>query len=890
MTVQIDPPVDLTAGLSRAEVDARVRAGAVNAVPEAHTRSIEDIVKANVFTRFNVLVTVLLAVIIVVAPLQDALFGLVMVINAGIGIVQEIRAKRQLERLALVSAPTAHVVREGQVFSVDVAEVVVDDLIEATAGDQIIVDGIVSSTEHIEIDESLLTGESDPVAKAPGDTVLSGSFVTAGAGRYRASKVGKDSYAAQLGEQARKFTLVRSELRNGIDWILAAISWAIVPAAAILIWSQVSAAASLRSALANAVAGTIAMVPQGLVLVTSVAFAVGVVRLAERNVLVQELPAVEGLARVDVVCFDKTGTLTEGHLTVTDTIRLDSIDPDPLLAAIAAADPSPNATTDALRASYEPQPGGPSAEGVIPFSSARKWSAYRVAGHGVFVLGAPDRIRTAPQPSETGEDAKSHGARDGSKIRDLERLVADLAGSGSRVLMLAAVGDVPVADTVAAARPVALCVLGDTVRPDAPATLEYFAEQGVEAKVISGDNPDTVRAIAMRAGVANAERVVDASTLPESGERLTEAVRTGTVFGRVSPQQKRAMVSALQQDGHTVAMTGDGVNDVLALKEADIGIAMGSGSSATRAVAQLVLMDGDFSSLPDVVAEGRRVIANIERVANLYLTKTIYAFALVVAIGLAGLAFPFLPRHLTLVGSLTIGIPSFFLALEPSTKRAEPGFIARVLRFAIPTGVLAAIATFVAYGLSEAEAERLPESRTVATIVLLTIGLFVLVVVMRPMTRRRWAVLWSMAALFFGVLSDSSARAFFDLDLPRAVVVLAAIGVVAITGALMYVALRLSGWREYVPDVVKVTQARVRDSRFSFARLDAWVPFRSGADMASEADPTSGPAAPAQEGGGGPAGAAESPADPQLSLPLAPDDPSAPESPPRNVARPRPHD
>ncbi len=835
MTVQIQPPVDMANGLSRAEVDARVTAGAVNTLPEGPSRTIEDIVRANVFTRFNVLVTVLLVVILIVAPPQDALFGLVMVVNAAIGIVQEIRAKNQLDQLALVSAPQAKVIREGRTWRVDVSDVVLDDLIEAAAGDQIVVDGVVVETNRLELDESLLTGESDPVAKRAGDEVLSGSFVVAGAGVYRAVRVGSEAYAVQLGQEAKRFTLVKSELRDGIDWILAAISWAIVPAAAILIWSQLEAAASVKGAFANAVAGTIGMVPQGLVLVTSIAFAVGVVRLAQRRVLVQELPAIEGLARVDVVCFDKTGTLTEGKLVHAQTLRLSDIDPAPVIGALAAADPAPNATTKALQAAYA-APDDWTLTEFVPFSSARKWSAYEFEGRGAWVIGAPDVIPFGR--------------------RDIEVRIDEQTTSGRRVLMLASLDELPSGDRLTkACEPIALVILGDTVREDAPATLEFFLQQGVAAKVISGDDPETVGAIARRAGVVDAHGVVDARDLPEDGLALVEAVKVGTVFGRVSPRQKRSMVRALQAEGHTVAMTGDGVNDVLALKDADIGIAMGSGSAATRAVAQLVLLDSDFATLPHVVAEGRRVIANIERVANLYLTKTVYAFALVIAIGVAGFAFPFLPRHLTLVGSLTIGIPSLFLALEPSHKRAQPGFIPRVLRFAVPTGVLAAVATFVAFGLAEIEAERLQESRTVATIVLASVGLFVLAVVMRPLQPRNLALLWGMVVLFAIVLLNGSAKTFFNLDMPRAVVVFAGIGLVGLTGGLMYLALWVSGWLRGMPEVVRVTQERVREGGFSLARLRALRRPPAVLEMLTgDMD--------------GPAGGAEAPADPQLTLPF----------------------
>ncbi len=620
-------------GLLRSEVDERIRDGALNLAQESVSRSTADIVKANVVTRFNLILAVLLVVILFVAPIQDALFGLVMVANTAIGIVQELRAKRQLEQLAVVTAPTAEVIRERRKWSLPVTGIVQDDLVSISTGAQLAVDGVVEQANGLEVDESLLTGESDPVTKLVGDQVLSGSFVVAGAGLYTATGVGADAYAARLADEAREFTLVRSELRRGIDFILAAVSWALLPAVAILIWSQLAVTDGVRSALRNAVAGSVAMIPQGLVLVTSVAFAVGVVRLAQRRVLVQEMPAVEGLARVDVVCFDKTGTLTEGRLEHLATEPLAVADVDAVLAAMVETETNPNATIAALRPAYPNGPGWRQA-GSVPFSSARKWSAVSFVGKGAFVIGAPD-VLGVPQ--------------------NLRSRVEKHASVGNRVLLLSSCPELPKADEpIGELEPLALVILGDKVRVDAPDTLEFFADQGVAVKVISGDHPATVGAIARLAGVPGADVVVDGRDLPADPALFADAVEKATVFGRISPRQKRAMIRALKLRGHVVAMSGDGVNDVLALKEADIGVAMGSGSDATKAVGQLVLVDGDFSALPRVVAEGRRVIANIERVANLYVTKTIYAFALVVAVGLAGFEFPFLPRHLTLVGSLTI--------------------------------------------------------------------------------------------------------------------------------------------------------------------------------------------------------------------------------------------
>lgn len=778
-------------GLSDAQVAERRARGLVNDVPDTPSRTVKEIVRANVVTRFNILLSVMLLVILIAGPVQDALFGIVLVVNTGIGIVQELRAKATLDRLALLSAPRARVVRGGVVLELPIAEVVLDDVIELRAGDQVVVDGRLLTAEHLEVNEALLTGESEPVAKGPGAGCLSGSFVVAGRGRYQATKVGKEAYAVRLAEEARRFTLVRSELRAGIDWVLAMVSWAIVPTVGLLVWSQLRAASGVREAARGAVAGTVGMVPQGLVLLLSVAFAVGVVRLGRRKVLTQELPAVEGLARVDTICFDKTGTLTEGRLEVVGVEQIDpGLDPAPVLAALAAADPSPNATLAAIGAHFPLQGAEWTARRVVPFSSARKWSGASFDGAGSWVLGAPEVVL----PDE----------------RSVMTMAEDHAAHGRRVLALArAEGPWQEQRLPAALRPAALVVLGDRVRPTAAETLRYFAEQGVSAKVISGDHPRTVAAIAAEVGIPGADRVVDARELPSDRDELGRVLEDSTVFGRVSPHQKREMVAALQQRSHVVAMTGDGVNDVLALKDADISIAMGSGSPASRAVANLLLLDASFDVLPDVVGEGRRVIANIERVANLFVTKTVYALLLALAVGVAGRPFPFLPRHLTVVGSLTIGIPAFFLALEPSARRARAGFVKRVLRFALPTGTLAALATFLAYELARVENVTLAEARTTATFVLASIGLFALVIVSRPLTTGRRAVVAGMTAGLLLLAVVPSWRAFFALNFPRPVVVLAAVGIVGLTGAFMYFALRALGWLQHMPELVQAVGERL---------------------------------------------------------------------------------
>jgi len=771
-------------GLTTEQVRQRVEVGAVNVIPEGPSRTTREIVRANLVTRFNILLTVLLLVILIaVQEPADALFGIVMIANAAIGIVQELRAKATLDRLSVLTTPSVLVIRDGAKSEIAVSSVVLDDLVEIKTGDQLPVDGTVIESAALEIDESLLTGESDPVLKRPGDTCLSGSFVVAGAGRFVVTKVGEDAYAAALAKEAKKFKLVRSELRRGIDWILAGVSWAVGPLIALLVWSSIRADGDVRDSVSSAVAGAVGMVPQGLVLLTSIAFAVGVIRLGRRQVLVQELPAIEGLARIDTICFDKTGTLTEGSLIVQDVVPLTDHDPTEPLAALGGAEPAPNATLRAIMDRFPAAPGW-RVDAAVPFSSARKWSAASFSGRGTWVLGAPEIV--VPEADHVIATATSHAAL-GRRVVVLAR--SDLAIGAERLPR--------------GLKPEALIILGDRIRVDAAETLRYFERQGVQAKVISGDHPETVGAIAREVGVPGAGTVIDGRLLPEDPEALADIVEENTVFGRVSPHQKRAMVNALQSRGHVVAMTGDGVNDVLALKDSDIGIAIGTGSAAARSVAQLVLIDGSFSTLPGVVEEGRRVISNIEKVASLFVTKTVYAVFLALAVGLAGRPFPFLPRHLTLVGSVTIGIPAFFLALAPSLDRARPGFVRRVMLFALPTGLAAGLATFGAYELAIRENVTPTEARTTATLVLAALGLFALGIVARPLVPWKKALLWSMAGLLLLLLLWESSQSFFDLDLPRIAILTASVGIVAVTGAAMIGTLRAVGWIRKVPQMLE---------------------------------------------------------------------------------------
>ncbi|MEU0215220.1 HAD-IC family P-type ATPase [Streptomyces sp. NPDC006265] len=759
-------------GLTGAQVAERVERGQVNDVPVRSSRSTVDIVRANVFTRFNAIIGVLWLIMLVVAPIQDSLFGFVILANTGIGIVQEWRAKKTLDSLALIGEVRPTVRRDGTAAPVSTSEIVLDDLIEIGPGDKVVVDGVCVEADGLEIDESLLTGEADPVVKHPGDHVMSGSFVVAGGGAFQATKVGREAYAAQLAEEASRFTLVQSELRSGISTILKYVTWMMVPTAIGLIISQlVVKENAFDDSVARTVGGIVPMVPEGLVLLTSVAFAIGVIRLGRKQCLVQELPAIEGLARVDTVCLDKTGTLTEGGMDVTELRPLQGGDETyvrKVLGALGESDPRPNASLKAIIDAYPAVEGWRCTE-ALPFSSARKYSgAVFSEGDGQtgrWLLGAPDVLLADDDPAlaETGR----------------------LNEQGLRVLLLARVArDLDDPDVTQGSRPTALVVLEQRLRPDAADTLRYFADQNVRAKVISGDNAVSVGAVAAKLGLSGT--TVDARRLPAEQDGMAEALDNGTVFGRVTPQQKRHMVGALQSRGHTVAMTGDGVNDVLALKDADIGVAMGSGSEATRAVAQIVLLNNSFATLPSVVAEGRRVIGNITRVATLFLVKTVYSVLLAVLVVCSQVEYPFLPRHLTLLSTLTIGIPAFFLALAPNKERAKPNFVRRVMRYAIPGGVVAAMATFATYLLAREHytgTGALDAETSAATLTLFLISMWVLAIIARPHTWWRVTLVASMAGAFLLVLVVPWLQHFFALKLVGLTMPWTAVGIAAVAAA-----------------------------------------------------------------------------------------------------------
>lgn len=815
------PAVDelyLAQGLSFKQVAHARAADETNEFDNSSSRSIVAILRANVFTIFNAILASAVVVVLAVGSWQDAVFGFVLLLNTLTGTIAELRAKRALDNLAVLAAPTAHVIRDGEAKDIEVSQVVLGELLELRSGDQVPADGQVLSSNGCEIDESILTGESVSVRKHENDQVLSGTTVIGGSARIRVTAVGEHSYANRLAMEARKYSVVTSELQEGTNRVLTWISWVIVPMTLLLLWSQLRVAGGIsgsldsgqwKAAVVLAVAGVVGMVPQGLVLLTSVNFAAAAMTLARRKVLVQELPAVEVLARVDMLCLDKTGTLTSG------AVELDHIESclgsacadgdggSPAAGKVSADDAAGGSAgtgavvlasaDDAARAALAYLVGGSEANATgsaiaagltglepaqaryaIAFNSARKWSAVQTQA-GAYVLGAPEIVLAGSTGSGSTEtdNADSDGTGLGSTDNAALERVKALAGTGKRVLVLAhsnqaldqSENPTLPKDLTAAL----LVVLAEQVRPDAAQTLDYFKRQGVAVRVISGDNPVTVAAIAAHLGLRNpdgSEPVgVDARTLPaiEDTQALADVLEKHTVFGRVTPEQKRAFVNALKSRGHTVAMTGDGVNDALALKDADLGIAMGNAAPATKAVSRLVLLNSQFDALPSVVAEGRRVIANMERVASLFLTKTTWAALLAAVVAITGFVYPFLPRQLTIVSSLTIGIPAFVLALAPTNQRYRAGFLARVLRLSVPAGVIVVVGVLCARLTLILMGSNRNQISSVCTLVLVAGGLWLLSLTARPWVWWRAALVVIMSAAALAVVLLAPLRGFFDL-------------------------------------------------------------------------------------------------------------------------------
>lgn len=756
-------------GLTAEEVKKRVDEGKTNYVSKKTTRSIWYILRTNLITYFNVIVIGSFTVLFVLGQWKDALFGLAAIANVIIGVTQEYRSKRLLDKLVLLHSPKTTVIRGGQQKEVNIDDIVIDDTVFLRLGDQIPADGKVLSSDGLEVNESLLTGEVDPINKEEGDKVMSGSIVVAGSAYMKVTSVGQDSYASRLTSEAKRFSLVHSELRSGIDRVLKLISFLIVPIFGVVIFGQISSYGGLEAlkdsevaikATVGGVASIVAMIPLGLVLITSVAFAAGAVRLLRHRVLMQELAAVEGLARADVVCFDKTGTLTEGEIVYDETIKLSKTN-KAIDQAIGwfANEPNASASMQAIASVYRDGAQFIPSKSVA-FSSSRKWSAIAFDKgplSGSWVLGAPEKLIDYTDP------------------RNEKALMAvnELAEAGKRTLVLCHYKEdfkhskLDEQTIKEAFKPVAVIGLKETLRKDVIDTLRYLKNQGVELRLLSGDNVKTVTAIAREVGIEFEGDGYDARKLPNDIGAMGKILDEHVVFGRVDPDQKKDIVMALQSRGHVVAMVGDGVNDAMAVKQADIGVAMGSGSAATRAVARLVLLDSDFTQFPRVIAMGRQVIANIERVALLFLSKTVYIMILSIAFGLMAWGFPFLPRHLSAIDGLTIGIPAFFLALMPSARRYLPGFLERTLRLAIPNGIIVALAiiTMKLYILNTGPYEG-ALGQTAMAISMALIGLWILVTQSRPFILPRALIVISMYVGLIGVIMLPIVKDFFYFELP----------------------------------------------------------------------------------------------------------------------------
>ena len=655
-------------GLTQAEVEARIADGQVNAIQDSSNRSVKDIVMGNTLTFFNFINVVLLALVLSVRSYKNMLFIFIIIANTLIGIFQEIKAKITLDKLKILTVSHVDVIRDGVKKSVTVSELVKDDVILLKSGGQIPADGVILDGE-VDVNESLLTGESDSIHKTCGSKVLSGSFVTSGKAMCLLTEVGHDCYMEKLSSEAKQFKRYKTELQRNLDTILKFISIIIVPLGIILFAKQywISGSTYEQAAL-DTVAAVLGMIPEGLVLLTSVALALGAVRLARRSTLVRELFCIETLARVDTLCLDKTGTITEGHLCVQgeESVKED-VDLEQLMGRMVAALGDENETFQALRQHYK-RSQSTNTKLVLPFSSERKFSGVVFEGEGTYLMGAYQFIFPQADPAV------------------LEK-IAEYASQGLRVLTVAhspnEMTDYTLAEDFEI---VGFVFMTDVVRKNAPDILGYFEEQGVDLKVISGDDPVTVAAIAARAGLKDADKYIDATTI-HTDEEMEDAILKYSVFGRVTPKQKQQMVRLLKQNGRTVAMTGDGVNDVLALKDADVSIAMASGSEAAKNTANLVLLNSDFASLPHIVNEGRRVINNIKAAASMFLIKTGFSVLTALLTIIVGQNYPFQPIQLSVINGCAVAIPTMLLQLEPSFQKVNKHFFREVLRMSMPAAI-----------------------------------------------------------------------------------------------------------------------------------------------------------------------------------------------------------
>ncbi len=774
-------------GLTSAEAARRLAQMGPRKGPRT-SRSYAEIVWSNTFTLFNLILIALLVPMAVLGLWADMLFGGILIANTLIGIVQETRAKRTLDRLALLVAPKARVVRDGAPAELPVDRVVPGDLVLLEPGEQVIADGRVTEGRGLSLDESILTGESDAIAKGRGDEVLSGAFCTAGSGAYVVEAVGADSFAERLAAEARGTRTQLSPLQIDINRILKITVGVMIPLSVLLLIAVFWQDQGVVESAQRTVAALVPLVPEGLVLLTSLTFAVAAVRLARLGTLAQQLNAVESLASVDVVCVDKTGTLTDNRLEVRAVEPADGRTEEEArgaLGALAASAGFRNSTMEAVAAACPGEAGTVIAE--VPFSSARKWSGVTLEGRGTVVMGAPEIMEQlgVAVPPGLGERIRTQQA---------ER----------RRVVLLATGDAPLDEavqedglgTLPPLTALGAVVLFEGLRPDAPDTVAFLRREGVRVKVISGDGVGTVQAVARACGVEGAEHAIAGTDLPEDPEALERVARENFVFGRITPEQKRELVKAMTRSGQYVAMIGDGVNDVLALKEARLAVAMGNGSQMAKGVADLVLLTNAFSTLPRAIEAGRQIIRNTHRVAKLFVTKSVYAALLLITFGLAPIAFPFLPRQLSITSSLTIGIPAFFLALAKSEGPVRrEGFIPSLLAFCVPAGAVVAAGIGTAYLLVRTVLDgTIPEGRTAAIMAATFLGLAVVVELERGFERRKlrpwvgWMVAGFAVALIGGLYLPFL-RDFYEAEIPTPAQWVAIAATVA-AGSLLLLAVR----------------------------------------------------------------------------------------------------
>lgn len=660
----IDKNKKIDIGLTKEEVEERIKENKVNYDTSLPTKSIKTIVRENIFTLFNLINILLGVAVFCVGSYKNLLFLIVIFCNTAISIIQEINSKKAVDKLSILAQAKVNCIRDGEKQEIGINSIVLDDLLMLETGNQIVADSIILEGE-VEVNESFITGESDVIYKRKGDTLLSGSFVVSGKCKAEVIHIGDENYTSKISSGAKYVKKVNSEIMKSLNGIIKIVSIAIVPIGILLFFNQLGLTEnSFKNAVVNTVAAIIGMIPEGLVLLTSTVLAVSVIRLSKRKVLVQELYCIETLARVDTLCLDKTGTITEGTMEVNDIIEITKSkeELEEILSEISSASDDNNSTIEAIRAKYKNKQKW-KVINKIPFSSQKKWSGVCFKDKGSYIIGAPEFVLR-----EKYDEYKERIEKYSNDYRVI--IVANSEG-----------------DFIEKELPDKLEVLGfvlisDVIRKEASKTLKYFKEQGVNIKIISGDNPITVSKIAKRAGVENSEKYINMQEI-KTKEQLEKAAKEYSIFGRVTPVQKKELVQALKKEGHTVAMTGDGVNDVLALKEADCSIAMASGSDATRNVAELVLLDSNFASMPEIVLEGRRTINNIERSATLFLVKTIYASILAIIFLFVNMPYPFMPIQLTLISTVTIGIPSFVLALEPNKERIKGKFLRNVISRAL---------------------------------------------------------------------------------------------------------------------------------------------------------------------------------------------------------------